>query len=138
MLSFQDGTAPPRAASSFTATVSRCVDLPEPWRRTRVAPGPHAPTRWPRSTSPAPTPSAPAGARKAADAVAERLRAEYGVRSQWKGDTLHVTGRGIGGRLDAGPGTVRVTAKLSLLARAFAGPLRREIERELDRVAPLS
>ena len=80
----------------------------------------------------------PAGARKAADAVAARLRAEYGVRSEWKGDALHVTGRGIDGRLDAGPETVRVTAKLGLLARPFAGPLRREIERELDRVAPLS
>ncbi len=80
----------------------------------------------------------PDGARRAATQVAERLRAEYGVDVRWVGDTLHVSGRGIDGRLDAGPDTVRVTAKLGLLARAFAGPLRREIERELDRVVPLS
>jgi putative polyhydroxyalkanoate system protein len=80
----------------------------------------------------------PDGARRAADAIAARLRAEYGVRSWWDGPALHVAGRGIDGRLDAGPETVRVTARLGLLARAFAGPLRREIERELDRVAPLS
>ena len=78
------------------------------------------------------------GARRAAAAVAERLRAEYGVRSWWDGPALHVAGRGIDGRLDPGPDTVRVTATLGLLARPFAGPLRREIERELDRVAPLS
>ena len=80
----------------------------------------------------------PDGARHAADQVAARLVAEYGVRSWWEGPALHVSGRGISGRLDAGPDTVRVTARLGLLARAFAGPLRREIERELDRVVPLS
>ena len=78
------------------------------------------------------------GARRAADQVAARLASEYGVRSWWDGPALRVSGRGIDGYLDAGPETVRVVARLGLLARAFAGPLRREIERELDRVAPLS
>ena len=80
----------------------------------------------------------PDGARRAADPVAERLRAEFGVRSWWDGPALRVSGRGVDGHLDAGPETVRVVARLGLFARPFAGPLRREIERELDRVAPLS
>ena len=78
----------------------------------------------------------PDGARRAAVEVAERLRAEYGVRSWWDGPALRVSGRGVESHLDAGPETVRVVARLGLLARAFAGPLRREIERELDRRLP--
>ena len=78
----------------------------------------------------------PDGARRAADAVAEALRAEYGVRTRWDGPSLRVSGRGVDGRLDAGPETVRVVARLGLLARPFAGSLRRGIERELDRFAP--
>ena len=78
----------------------------------------------------------PDGARDAAEAVATRLHAEYGVRSWWDGPTLRVSGRGVEGRLDAHAETVRVVARLGLLARPFAGPLRREIERELDRLVP--
>jgi len=77
------------------------------------------------------------GAREAAEAVAERLAAEYGVQSAWSGDTLRVQGRGIKGALEALPTAVRVTASLGLAARPFRRALRREIERELDRVAPL-
>lgn len=77
------------------------------------------------------------GARRAAEAIAERLVAEFGVRFSWIGDTLHVEGRGVRGALEATPSVVRVTASLGLMARPFKASLRREIERELDRVAPL-
>lgn len=77
------------------------------------------------------------GARRAADAVASRLEAEFGVRSFWNGDTLRVEGRGVTGALETSPTLVRVTASLGLVARPFKAALRREIERELDRVAPL-
>lgn len=76
------------------------------------------------------------GARRAAEAVAARLVAEFGVRSSWIGDTLHIEGRGVRGALEASPSTVRVTASLGLVARPFKASLRREIERELDRLAP--
>jgi len=75
-----------------------------------------------------------AGARRAADTVADRLRSEFGVRSWWDGPTLRVSGRGVDGHLDAGPETVRVVARLGLLARPFKAALQREIEHELDRV----
>lgn len=77
----------------------------------------------------------PDGARRAADTVADRLRTEFGVRSWWDGPTLRVSGPGVDGHLDAGPETVRVVARLGPLARVFTGALRREIERELDRVS---
>lgn len=80
------------------------------------------------------------GARRAADTVAARLAAEYGVRSAWAGDVLAVRGRGVTGELRISPDTVIVSARLSALARAFRGALTREIERELDRTlaAPTS
>ena len=73
------------------------------------------------------------GARRAADDVATRLRREYGVATHWEGDSVHVEGRGITGRLDTSSDAVRVTARLGLAARPFRRALQREIERELDR-----
>ena len=72
------------------------------------------------------------GARRAADAVAARLRDEYRVRSEWSGDRLRVRGAGIKGELTVGERDVRVTASLGLLARPFRNQLHQEIERELD------
>ena len=76
------------------------------------------------------------GARRAAEAVAQRLADEFGVRSGWRGDTLRVEGKGVKGALEATATAVRVTASLGLMARPFRRALQREIERELDRVAP--
>ena len=76
------------------------------------------------------------GARRAADAVAARLRQEYGVTTAWDGDSIRLEGRGVRGRLDAQPSSVHVTASLGLAARPFRRALRREIERELDQFAP--
>lgn len=73
------------------------------------------------------------GARQAATNVAERLKREYRVRSEWKGDHLRVSGSGIRGELTLLESAVRVTASLGLLARPFRNQLRQEIEKELDR-----
>ena len=109
----------------------------EPRTRTRVAPAP-----LPRPVADIDITRRHAlgadGARHAAASVAERLRADFGVRSWWDGPTLRVAGRGVDGRLDAGADTVRVVARLGLFARPFAGSLRREIERELDRVTAVA
>lgn len=77
-----------------------------------------------------------AGARQTAEQVASRLRDEFGVSAHWEGDAIHVEGRGVRGRLEAGPDEVRVVASLGLAARPFRRLLRREIERELDRLVP--
>ena len=76
------------------------------------------------------------GARRAADEVAGRLRDDFGVTTRRDGDTIWVEGRGVRGRLDAGPHEVRVEASLGLAARPFRRLLRRVIESELDRLAP--
>ena len=74
-------------------------------------------------------------ARRAADAVAARLRREYGVTTEWEGDAVVLDGRGVRGRLDVGPETVRVAVSLGLAARPFRRSLKREIEQELDAFA---
>ncbi len=79
----------------------------------------------------------PDAARRAVDEVADRLRAEFGVSTRREGDTVFVEGRGVTGHLEAGPHDLRVVATLGLRARPFKRLLRREIEAELDRLAPL-
>lgn len=76
------------------------------------------------------------GARQLAADVADRLSREFGVRTRWVDDSVHIEGRGVRGRLDAGPDAVRVTASVGLAARPFRRLLQREIERELDHLAP--
>jgi len=77
-------------------------------------------------------------ARRAVDEVADRLREEFGVATRREGETVYVEGRGVTGHLHAGPHDLRVEASLGLRARPFKRLLRREIEAELDRLAPLS
>jgi putative polyhydroxyalkanoate system protein len=76
-------------------------------------------------------------ARRAVDEVADRLREEFGVATRREGETVYVEGRGVTGHLHAGPHALRVEASLGLRARPFKRLLRREIEAELDRLAPL-
>ena len=71
------------------------------------------------------------GARSAADAVAERLRGELALSTEWQGDRLLFDGsgltRGVKGQVEAGPDTIRVALDLPLKLR----PLRRKIEQEI-------
>lgn len=80
----------------------------------------------------------PDTARRAVDEVAERLRREFGVRTRREGETVWVDGHGVRGRLEATPDALHVEATLGLAARPFRRLLRREIDAELDRLAPLS
>lgn len=75
---------------------------------------------------------------RAVEEVASRLHREFGVATRRVGDAVLVEGRGVSGRLQAGPDTLHVEATLGLRARPFKRLLRREIESELDRLAPLS
>lgn len=73
------------------------------------------------------------GARQAADAVAERLQADFGAVTEWKDDRLQVKARGVQGEITVTDTLVHVSARLGLAARPFRNLLRREIEEELDR-----
>ncbi|MFN3595687.1 MAG: polyhydroxyalkanoic acid system family protein [Rubricoccaceae bacterium] len=71
--------------------------------------------------------------RDAVDDIAASLERQFGVRSERRGDAVHVEGRGVRARLAVYPDTVHVTATLGLVARPFRRALEAEIQRELDR-----
>ncbi|MEL6616554.1 MAG: polyhydroxyalkanoic acid system family protein, partial [Bacteroidota bacterium] len=106
---------------------------PDPRQRPRVGPAPSLPLYVPDIDITRSHTLDREGARRAATDVAERLKREFRVRSEWTGDRLRVSGSGIRGELTLLDAAVRVTASLGLLARPFRNQLRQEIEKELDR-----
>ncbi len=70
--------------------------------------------------------------RKAAEGLALQLERQHGVRSQWDGDTVSIKGAGVDGALSIEDSVVDVSVKLSLLASAFQGVLKAEVQRYLD------
>jgi putative polyhydroxyalkanoate system protein len=70
--------------------------------------------------------------RVAAEGLAKKLERDHGVRSSWKGDTVIIKGSGIDGKLTFDNGNIDVSVKLGMLASAFKGILRKEVQRYLD------
>ncbi len=64
--------------------------------------------------------------------LAKSLERQHGVRSRWEGDTVRIKGAGVDGRLSFHDDLVDVSVKLGLLASAFQGVLRAEVQRYLD------
>lgn len=70
--------------------------------------------------------------RAAAQGLADKLEQQHGVRSQWQGDSVRIRGSGVDGLLSFEDGVVDVSVKLGLLASAFQGMLKAEVQRYLD------
>ncbi len=70
--------------------------------------------------------------REAAIGLAKNLENTHGVRSMWEGDTVKIKGAGVNGKLSFDNGLVDVSVKLGLLASAFQGVLKSEMQRYLD------
>lgn len=70
--------------------------------------------------------------RAAAQGLADELEQKHGVRSQWQGDSVRIKGSGVDGLLSFEDGVVDVSVKLGLLASAFQGRLKAEVQRYLD------
>jgi putative polyhydroxyalkanoate system protein len=68
----------------------------------------------------------------AADAIAARLKAEYGMQSRWDGDTLHFERSGANGTLRLAPHDVRLDVRLGFLLSPFRDSIAAEIERQLE------
>lgn len=68
----------------------------------------------------------------AADAIAARLKADYGMQSRWQGDTLHFERTGASGTLRLAPQEVHLEVRLGLLLSAFRDSIAQEVERQLD------
>ena len=70
--------------------------------------------------------------REAAEGLALSLEREHGVRHTWDGDSVRIKGSGVDGKLTFHDGVVDVSVKLGLLASAFQGVLKKEVQRYLD------
>lgn len=70
--------------------------------------------------------------REAAAGFADNLERQHGVRTHWDGDSVRIQGAGVDGRLSFHDGLVDVSVKLGMLASAFRGVLRSEVQRYLD------
>jgi len=70
--------------------------------------------------------------REAAEGLAEQLTATHGMRARWDGDSVQIKGAGVDGRLTLNDSDVLVSVELGLMASAFKGVLRSEVQRYLD------
>ena len=67
---------------------------------------------------------------KAADALA----AEYGLSSEWRGDSLHFHRSGVDGEMQVDDSEIRLEVTLGFLLKAFKNKLLDQIERDFDRL----
>ncbi len=70
--------------------------------------------------------------RDAAQDLAQQLEKSHGVRARWDGDSVRIRGAGVDGHLTLGDTDVLVSVELGLMASAFKGVLRSEVQRFLD------
>lgn len=70
--------------------------------------------------------------RRAARGLAASLERQHGVRSRWEGDTVHIHGAGVDGRMSFHDDLIDVSVKLGLLASMFEPVLKAEVQRYLD------
>jgi putative polyhydroxyalkanoate system protein len=70
--------------------------------------------------------------RDAAEELAGQLERSHGVRARWEGDSVRIRGAGVDGKLTLSDEDVLVSVELGLMASAFKGVLRSEVQRFLD------
>jgi putative polyhydroxyalkanoate system protein len=66
--------------------------------------------------------------------TADALTAEYGLSSEWHGNTLHFHRSGVDGQMHVTESEVRLHMTLGLLLKAFKRTFVDHIERNLDRL----
>ncbi len=71
--------------------------------------------------------------REAAEGLASELEAQHGVRSRWEGDTVHISGAGVDGRMSFHDDLIDVSVKMGLLTSMFEPMLKQEVQRYLDK-----
>ena len=71
-------------------------------------------------------------ARNRADRIAADLGPQLSLRSNWQGDNLIVTGKGVSGHLKVAEDEIEVFVKLGFALKLMEGPIRSVIERAID------
>jgi len=72
--------------------------------------------------------------REAARRLVGRLEESHGVRARWDSDDrVCMQGAGVNGELSLGDDEVVVSVRLNLMASAFQGRLKSQVQRYLDK-----
>lgn len=66
--------------------------------------------------------------------AADALAAEYGLSSEWRGDSLHFQRSGVDGEMHVTDSEIRLHVTLGFLLKALKKKLLDQIERNLDRL----
>ena len=75
-----------------------------------------------------------AGARAAAEKMAEQLGRKFDLKGDWRGDTLHFERPGVTGALAISAHDLHLTVGLGFLLKAMKGSIQNAVETELDRL----
>src|SRR4051812_18106911 len=73
-----------------------------------------------------------AGARAAAERMAEQLGRKFDLRGTWQGDVLHFERPGVTGSLAITARDLHLTVALGFLLKAMKGPIGGAIDEQLD------
>ena len=75
-----------------------------------------------------------AGARAAADEMAEHLGRRFDLRGKWSGNTLHFDRPGVAGTLAITAKDLHLEVTLGFLLKAMRGSIERAVNEELDKL----
>ncbi len=70
----------------------------------------------------------------AANKVVEGLAKKYGIRSEWRGDVLHINGSGVSGTLEVTPSNLALNLSLGMMVAMFKSAIVESIEARLGEV----
>ncbi len=70
--------------------------------------------------------------RAAAQELAEQVSRKHDLRPRWEGDSVSIKGKGVEGSVNFEGDTIDVSVKLGMLASAFEGVFKREVQKYLD------
>ena len=72
-------------------------------------------------------------ARSRINEVASSLERQFSLRSEWRGDQLMFTGRGVNGQIDISDEHIELNLKLGFALMIMEGSIRSAIEDVLDK-----
>lgn len=71
--------------------------------------------------------------RRRVEAAADSLAGKYGLKTQWDGDDLKVSGTGLDGRISISDEQVSVDATLGFALKMLESTIRTSVEEALDK-----
>ena len=76
----------------------------------------------------------PEAAREAAQQVADKMAADFGMECQWEGQVLRFERSGVDGTLVVGESDARLEIRLGMMMKAFAPMVQDKLARKMQKV----